>query len=87
MELRPSLKMGKSKCARSPISYLTTAPPEFETFKLLLMACRSSHPAYVMRKFQQGSSEEIFYLNIATGEVGAALETSCGLCDFMVLQY
>ena len=40
-----------------------------------------------MRKFQQGSSEEIFYLNIATGEVGAALETSCGLCDFMVLQY
>ena len=38
MELRPSLKMGKSKCARSPISYLTTAPPEFETFKLLLMA-------------------------------------------------
>ena len=38
MELRPSLKMGKSKCAKSPISYLTTAPPEFETFKLLLMA-------------------------------------------------
>ena len=38
MELRPSLKMGKSKCARSPISYLTTAPPEFETFKLLLKA-------------------------------------------------
>ena len=30
--------MGKSKCAKSPISYLTTAPPEFETFKLLLMA-------------------------------------------------
>ena len=38
MELRPSLKMGKSKCAKSPISYLTTVPPEFETFKLLLMA-------------------------------------------------
>ena len=30
--------MGKSKCAKSPISYLTTAPPEFESFKLLLMA-------------------------------------------------
>ena len=38
MELRPSLKMGKSKCAKSPISYLTTAPPEFETSKLLLKA-------------------------------------------------
>ena len=31
-------KMGKSKCAKSPISYLTTAPPEFETSKLLLEA-------------------------------------------------
>ena len=30
--------MGKSKCAKSPISYLTTAPPEFETSKLLLKA-------------------------------------------------
>ena len=38
MELRPSLKMGKSICAKSPISYLTTVPPEFETFKLLLKA-------------------------------------------------
>ena len=38
MELRPSLKMGKSKCAKSPISYLTTAPPEFETSKLSLKA-------------------------------------------------
>ena len=38
MELRPSLKMGKSICAKSQISYLTTAPSEFETFKLSLMA-------------------------------------------------
>ena len=38
MELRPSLKMGKSICAKSSISYLTTAPSEFETFKLSLMA-------------------------------------------------
>ena len=30
--------MGKSKCAKSPISYLTTVPPEFETSKLLLKA-------------------------------------------------
>ena len=30
--------MGKSKCAKSPISYLTTAPPEFETSKLSLKA-------------------------------------------------
>jgi len=30
--------MGKSKCAKSPISYLITAPSEFETFKLLLKA-------------------------------------------------
>ena len=29
--------MWKKKCAKSPISYLTTAPPDFETFKLLLM--------------------------------------------------
>ena len=49
MELRPSLKMGKSKCAKSPISYLTTAPPEFETFKLLLMAV--ALPYYEMGKF------------------------------------
>jgi len=38
MEPRPSLKMGKSKCAKSPISHPTTAPPEFETFKCLLLA-------------------------------------------------
>ena len=27
-----------TKCAKSPISYLITAPPEFETSKLLLKA-------------------------------------------------
>ena len=49
MELRPSLKMGKSICAKSPISYLTTAPPEFETFKLLLKAVAL---AYIMYFFK-----------------------------------
>ena len=52
MELRPSLKMGKSICAKSPISYLTTAPPEFETFKLLLMAV-----ALPYKDFPQEASE------------------------------
>ena len=37
MEPRATLKMGMSKCTKSSISYVTTAPPEFEIFKLLLM--------------------------------------------------
>ena len=49
MELRPSLEMGKSKCAKSPISYLTTAPPEFETFKLLLMALALPYTEVLIR--------------------------------------
>ena len=34
MEPRANLKMGMSKCTKSSISYVTTAPPKFETSKL-----------------------------------------------------
>ena len=47
MGLRPSSKMGKIICAKSSISYLTTAPSEFETFKLSLMAVALAYRASV----------------------------------------
>ena len=70
MELRPSLKMGKSKCAKSPISYLTTAPPEFETFKLLLMAVALPYKALrdtgflILLKGLQKISNKNFFLGL-----------------------
>ena len=53
MELKPCLKMGKSICVKSPISYLTTAPSEFETFKLSLMAVAL---AYTLARIKIGAN-------------------------------
>ena len=46
MEPRATLKMGMSKCTKSSISYVTTAPPDFEIFKLLLMTVALPYMAH-----------------------------------------